>query len=101
MPKIEIEIKHELNQGEALERIKHFIPKLKAQQADKISDVEENWSENKGYFKFKAMGFKVSGILTVESTRIDIDGEIPFLAIPFKKQIEDTIKQQARQLLIK
>ena len=36
MPKIEMQLNHELNQDEALERIKQFIPQLKTQQADKI-----------------------------------------------------------------
>ena len=101
MPKIEMQLDHELNQDEALERIKQFIPQLKIQQADKISDVEENWSGNKGNFKFKAMGFKVSGNLTVENNKIDIVGDIPFLALPFKQQIEETISKQAKQLLEK
>ena len=47
------------------------------------------------------MGFKVSGNLTVENNKIDIVGDIPFLALPFKQQIEETISKQAKQLLEK
>jgi len=101
MPKLEIKVTHELTQQEALVRIKKVLPELKVQHADRISNIEESWSGNTGNFKFKVSGFKVSGSLLVEDTYVLIKGEIPFLALPFKGQIEDIIKQKVGELLDK
>ena len=101
MPKIELNIPHNLHQREALTRIQNFLPKLKEQHSDRIKDLEESWNGNTGEFKFKISGFKVSGTLQVKESAVIIKGEIPFLASPFKGQIESTIKQQAKELLVK
>ena len=46
MPKIELNIPHELTQSEASNRIQHFLPQLKSQHSDKIKDLEEFWNGN-------------------------------------------------------
>jgi hypothetical protein len=46
-------------------------------------------------------GFKVTGSLILEDDYVLIKGELPFLAVPFKNQIENTIRQQAEELLKK
>ncbi|HEY5125508.1 MAG TPA: polyhydroxyalkanoic acid system family protein [Ignavibacteria bacterium] len=99
MPKLEIKIPHELTQTEALNRIQQFLPDLKAQHSDRISNLEESWSGSTGQFKFKIKGFKISGSLFVENNFVLINGEIPFLAAPFKGTIEETIKTKATELL--
>jgi len=99
MPKLEIKIPHTLSSQEALTRIQNVLPQLKAQHSDKISDLEETWSGNIGTFKFKLSGIKVSGSVVVEDSVVIITGDLPFLAVPFKSQIENTIRQQAEALL--
>jgi hypothetical protein len=99
MPKLEIKVPHELTQSEALIRIQKFLPDLKAQHSDRISDLEESWSGSTGQFKFKIKGFKVSGSLFVGVSDVLIKGDIPFLAAPFKGTIEETIKTKATELL--
>jgi len=99
MPKLEIKIPHTLSQQEALTRIQNALPQLKVQHSDKISDLEETWSGNTGTFKFKLSGFKVSGSVIVEDSVVIITGDLPFLAVPFKSQIENTIRQQTEVLL--
>ena len=101
MPKLEITIPHDLSQAEALNRIQQFIPELKAQHSDRISDLEESWLGNTGSFKFKISGFKVEGDIEVNATSVVIRGSIPFLALAFKGQIESTIRQKAEELLRK
>jgi hypothetical protein len=99
MPKLVLNIPHALSKQEALSRIQHFLPQLKAQHSDKISDLYESWSGNTGTFKFKISGFKVSGSIVVDDTVVTITGDLPLLALPFKSQIESTIIQQAEELL--
>ena len=99
MPKLEIKIQNNLSQSEALTRIQRFLPELAVQHSDRISDLEESWSGKIGEFKFKISGFKVSGSVTVEDTYVLINGNIPWMAVPFKGQIESTIRQHAEALL--
>jgi hypothetical protein len=99
MPKLEIKVTHELTQSEALTRIKKFLPELKAQHSDQISDLEESWSSNTGNFIFKIKGFKVSGNLVVGESDVLIKGNIPLIALPFKNTIGETIRTQAKNLL--
>jgi hypothetical protein len=99
MPKLELKIPHALSKQDALTRIQRVLPELVTLHSDKISDLEESWSGNTGSFKFKLSGFKVSGTVVVEDSVVIITGDIPFLALPFKSQIENTIRQQAEALL--
>lgn len=99
MPKIEINIPHSLTKDEALNRIQQFLPQLKAQHSDKISDLEETWNGNTGEFNFKISGFKVSGTLEVGESDVVIKGDIPFAALLFKGTIEETIQAKAMELL--
>lgn len=99
MPKIELNIPHKLTQSEALTRIQTFLPQLKAQHSDKIKDLEESWNGSTGEFSFKILGFKVSGTLQVGEDFVLIKGELPFAALLFKGQIEETIKEEAIKLL--
>ena len=99
MPKIELNIPHELSQAEALNRIQNFLPQLKEQHSDRINDLQEKWNGTTGEFKFKISGFKVSGTLQIGEDNVLIKGELPFAAILFKGQIEETIKLKAEELL--
>ena len=99
MPKIELNIPHSLTKDEALTRIQTILPQLKEQHSDKIKDLDESWINNTGEFKFKISGFKVSGTLQVGENFVLINGEIPFAALLFKGQIENSIKEKAMELL--
>ena len=99
MPKIELNIPHELSQAEALNRIQNFLPQLKEQHSDRINDLQEKWNGNTGVFNFKISGFKVSGTLQVGESAVVIKGDLPFAAILFKGTIEETIRTKAIELL--
>ena len=99
MPKIELNIPHELSQAEALTRIQNFLAELKAEHTDQIKDLEESWNGNTGIFSFKISGFKVSGTLQVGEDFVLITGELPFAALLFKGQIENSIREKAMELL--
>ena len=99
MPKLEIKIPHNLTQSEALSRIQKFLPELKAQHSDRISDLEESWNGTTGTFKFKISGFKVSGNLLLGASDVLITGDLPLLSVPFKGIIESTILEKVSEVL--
>lgn len=99
MPKSTISIDHSLGEEEALERIKGMLAQVKENYGSQVSDLEETWTDNGGSFSFKAMGFKISGDLTVTDSKVLIDAEYPWAAKPFQGTIETTIRERAERLL--
>jgi len=99
MPKMTIVVPHELTQDEAMGRIKGLLGEVKTDYGDKVTDLRESWSGNRGEFAFKAMGFSVSGTLDVKPGEVALNGSLPLAATPFKSKIESTIRTRATQLL--
>ncbi len=99
MPTLEISLNHNLTQKEALSRIKNFLPELKKQHANKISNLKEKWRENICKFSFDVKGYEISGKLIVEESSILIEGNIPFIATFFKSKIENIIRKEAKKIL--
>ena len=100
MPKIQMAISHSLGKQEALKQVKSLLGRLKAEHGDQIQHLEEKWSGNAGTFSFSAMGFSVSGYLTVEHRQVTLKGKLPLAALPFKGKIERTIREEANKLLL-
>jgi hypothetical protein len=99
MPGINVSVSHNLGQKEAVERLRNIVRQLQKQFADKVSKIEESWSETGAKFSFEVMGFPVSGKLDVHAESVELDGKIPMLALPFKDKIESTIREQMKSLL--
>jgi hypothetical protein len=101
MAKLSLNIFHELPKEEALKRIKGLLTKLKTEQGDIISDVKEEWNNDKGNFAFSAKGFDLSGAIQVTESGIDIDARLPFAVSLFSDKIKKIITEQAASLLAK
>lgn len=99
MNKITITVVHNLTRDEAVSRIKNLLHDLKTQHAEKIGELHEEWERNTGKFNFSAMGFPVSGTLIVKPLQVEISGNLPLIAIPFKEKIANMIKNRAETLL--
>jgi hypothetical protein len=99
MAKLNLTVPHCLSQDEALKRIQGLLDKVRAQFADKINNLREEWNGNVGTFRFSAMGMPVSGTLTVNPSEVEFSGDLPALAALYKSKIESTIRQQAETLL--
>jgi|SRR6516162_10209420 hypothetical protein len=99
MASLDFSIPHKLTQDEALKRIKNLLNDAKRDHADLISNLQENWEENKGTFSFSAKGYDVSGELIVNPNSIDIHSNVPFALTLFKGMITGMITQKANELL--
>jgi hypothetical protein len=99
MPSMTIVVPHTLTQEEAMRRIRGLLTDVKAQHGDRVTDLEERWSGDRGEFAFKAMGFAVSGSLVVRPSEVELKGSYPLAALPFKGRIEALIRERATQLL--
>ena len=99
MARLDMVVSHHLTQDEALGRIKTLLGQVKNQFADTISNLREDWNGNTGKFSFSAMGFSVSGTLTVKPSRVELSADLPLAAMFFKEKIESTIRERAEILL--
>ena len=99
MPKTDITVPHSLGKEEALTRLKGMLTSVKENYGSQVSDLKENWTDNGGTFSFKAMGFKISGELTVVDDEVRVDAEFPWAAKPFQSTIETAIRERAERLL--
>ena len=99
MPSLEMSIPHKLTQEEAQRRIQELLPKMKSDFAGQVKDLREEWNGNTGKFSFTAMGFSVSGTLTVNESSVDLDGDLPFAASFFKGKIKSVIEEKAQEIL--
>jgi Putative polyhydroxyalkanoic acid system protein (PHA_gran_rgn). len=99
MSSIAIQIPHQLPKEEAKQRIQKLLSNLKEEQKDTITQVKEEWVEDKGTFSFTAMGFDVSGTLQVNPDHVAITGDLPFVLSFFKDKISGIIEEKATALL--
>ncbi|MEI6972154.1 MAG: polyhydroxyalkanoic acid system family protein, partial [bacterium] len=82
-----------------LGRVRKLLEDLRKQYASSITDLHEEWDGNAGKFRLSAMGYSVSGTLTVNESEVGISGVLPFAALLFKAQIEAAIRAKAASLL--
>jgi hypothetical protein len=99
MPKLSVDVPHALGQPEALSRVQGMLNQLKAQYGDQVSNLQESWNGPVGEFSMKAMGFDVSGRIVVGERSVEMDGNLPLMATPFKGQIEQRLREEATRLL--
>ncbi len=99
MPHLAITIPHSLPPAEALKRIQNLLKEAKKEFGDKITELEEDWQGNEATFSFRAMGFPVSGSLVVKKKEVEMEGKLPWAALPFKGRIEQTIRENAEKIL--
>lgn len=99
MSSLNLNIPHNLSKEEALAKIKNLLTNLKQEHKDMISDVHENWQDNKGNFSFKAKGFNLAGDIVVNDSNVQINSDLPFAVSFFKGAISDLITKKAKTLL--
>jgi hypothetical protein len=99
MANFKMSVPHKLTQEEAINRIKNLLGDVKTQYAGSIDKLDEEWNGNSNSFSVTAMGFSVSGVLTVFPGEITLAGDLPFAARLFKGKIESIIREKAESLL--
>jgi hypothetical protein len=94
-----VTIDHKLGSSEAKKRIKDLLTSMKQLYKEQISVEKEIWKENEAEFALIAMGLKLSGSIKITETEVLIEGSLPIFAMPFKRQIESKLKEEAEKIL--
>jgi hypothetical protein len=99
MPSLTITAPHSLGTEEATNRLKRFFEKLKERHQDKMSNLEEQWNDNRLEYAFSTFGFNIKGDVQVEPNEVKVNGALPFAAMMFKGKIEQSVKEELEKLL--
>ncbi len=99
MPSLSITTPHALGAEEATARLKRFFEKLKARHQDKVSNLEEQWHDNRLEYSFSTYGFSIKGDMTVEPGEVKVSGALPFAAMMFKGKIEQAVREELEKVL--
>lgn len=99
MPSLTISVPHSLGAEEATNRLKTLFEKLKERHADKVSNLEQEWTDNCLNYAFSSFGFNVKGDVTVEPDAVNVNGSLPFAAMMFKGKIEQAVREELEKRL--
>ena len=86
-----IKIKHRLSKIEALDRIKTLLENIKIEYISEFEDLHEQWDSDKGMFNLKIKGYKVSGTVQSKDSLIELNLNLPLVAILFAEKIKGHI----------
>ena len=100
MPKFNVNVPHEIERDEAIEKLKSFMVDAKQNAPVELKDVEETWDEKGNLaFAFSAMGFRIAGQMVTEGKEIAVSGELPFAAMPFRGALETQLATKIREAI--
>ena len=99
MPHVSLNIPHALDPDEAVQRLKTKLAAALAEHQSHISHFHDEWRNHACAFSFQAVGLKVRGDVAVERAHVQLNVELPFAAMFFKRTIEDRLRQEVTELV--
>ena len=99
MPNVKVSVPFQIQQDEALNRVKARLTEIKSQYGNMVSNLTENWNGYVGTFSGSARGFSVSGTVTVDPSVATVEFGLPLAAVIFRGKIEAAIRDELTILL--
>lgn len=99
MPRMQVNVGHQLDPDEAVRRLRSFLELVKQAYGHRVSQLEETWEYRSGSFSFQAMGFKTSGTVEIDHQEVRVVGQLPLAAIVFRGQIEQALRENLAKAL--
>ena len=100
MPKFSVSVDHQVGREQAVEKLKTSFDQAKTQAGDQVDGLEEVWDDDGNLdFSFSAMGFKISGRMVTGSDQVEVNGNLPFAALPFRGALENQIAGKIRDAI--
>ncbi|MEP7111310.1 MAG: polyhydroxyalkanoic acid system family protein [Ferruginibacter sp.] len=94
-----VSIPHQLTKADVRTRIRKLLDSVKSRIGDKVQNLEEDWKEDLGTFKFSLSGQPVSGTIRIFETSVQADIELPLIATLFKGKIKSLIEEEGAKIL--
>lgn len=99
MPGFQVEVPHALGKQQAIDRLQPFVSQLVEKFKEQVSKSEGSWLDNVLTFALTTYGFTITGELKVEDDAVQLQGQLPFAALPFKGKIEQSIARELQKEL--
>jgi putative polyhydroxyalkanoate system protein len=99
MPKLSVTVPHDMEQDQAVERLKERFGDLQRRFGDSVQDFEEQWDGNVLSYRFTTLGVKVRGTVTAVDSHVTVTAELPLLAMALKGTIETQIRSELEKIL--
>ena len=90
---------HKAGLAKAKEVIDEIISENSQKFSDSIENLDKKWQNDSLIFSGKARGITISGSVNVYDDKIQIKANIPFIAMPFKSRIKETILNELKDKL--
>lgn len=100
MPKFNVNVPHAIDRTEAISKLKTFMDAARQDSSVELSDIQETWDENGNLkFAFSAMGFRIAGQMVTETQQVQVSGDLPFAALPFRGALENQLASKIREAI--
>lgn len=94
-----IVVKHKLPKSEAQVRINLLLINLKKKYHKNLSNLSEDWRNDKLELKAAINNLNTSALVTVSDSSINLDIRLPIAALLFKNRIRETIINELNMYL--
>lgn len=100
MPKFKVSVPHQSERTVVITKLKVFMHAAKKNSPVELTDIEESWDDNGNLnFAFCAMGFRIVGQMLTEGQLVQIIGDLPFAALPFRGALESQLESHIREAM--
>ncbi len=99
MPGLSISVPHALDVPEAMSRLRTRGESIRTAYQANVTDLEETWSDESLVCRFRALGQKFQGTLTALPGELQIQMDLPLMALMFRGAIESKVREEIGKLL--
>jgi hypothetical protein len=99
MPKLTLNIPHQLPPAEVKRRIQDEVARLEGQLGHLVGRVEQRWTDNTLDFRLSAAGQSLTGQAVVAEREVRLEVDLPWMLSLLAGGLRQQIEQRGRRLL--
>jgi hypothetical protein len=99
MPQLSVSVPHALEVPEAMSRLRARAESIRTAYQSNVTDLEETWNDESMVCRFRALGQKFQGTLTVVPGEVQVQMDLPLMALMFRGAIESKAREEIGRLL--
>ena len=93
-----ISFPHGTTKALALEQLKAGSSRLVAQFGSGVSDLHQEWQENRLTISFKAQGLAIKGSLAVGEEQVSVEVDLPLMARMFEGRVQEEVLRAMQEI---
>jgi hypothetical protein len=99
MPQLSVSVPHDLEVPEAMSRLRARAESIRTAYQSHVTDLEEIWNDESLDCRFRALGQRFQGTVTVVPGEVQIRMDLPLVAMMFRGAIESKTREEIGRLL--